>query len=125
MLAAGEFGRTPKVNPAGGRDHWTNCWTMLMAGGGIKGGQVVGSSDEIGAYPRDRPIAPPDVAATVYKALGIDIETPLTRRGQSSDPDRRLRAPPDCGALLTPGQSDAPCAPSIALNAAVHGCLAV
>jgi hypothetical protein len=78
VLAAGEFGRTPKVNPAGGRDHWTNCWTMVMAGGGIKGGQVVGSSDEIGAYPRDRPIAPPDIAATVYKALGIDIETPLT-----------------------------------------------
>jgi arylsulfatase A-like enzyme len=78
VLAAGEFGRTPKVNPAGGRDHWTNCWTMVMAGGGIKGGQVVGSSDEIGAYPRDHPIAPPDIAATVYKALGIDIETPLT-----------------------------------------------
>jgi hypothetical protein len=77
VLAAGEFGRTPKVNPAGGRDHWTNCWTMVMAGGGIKGGQAIGSSDEIGAYPRDRPIAPPDVAATVYRALGIDIETPL------------------------------------------------
>ena len=59
VLAMGEFGRTPKVNPAGGRDHWTNCWTMLMGGGGIKGGQVVGSSDEIGAYPQ----RPPDRAA--------------------------------------------------------------
>src|ERR671918_163956 len=78
VLAMGEFGRTPKVNPAGGRDHWTNCWTILMGGGGIKGGQVIGSSDEIGGYPKDRPIAPPEVAATVYKALGIDIETPLT-----------------------------------------------
>jgi hypothetical protein len=77
VLATGEFGRTPKVNPAGGRDHWTNCWTMLMSGGGIKGGQVIGSSDEIGGYPKDRPIAPPEVAATVYHALGIDIETPL------------------------------------------------
>ncbi len=77
VLAMGEFGRTPKVNPAGGRDHWTNCWTTLIGGGGIKGGQVIGSSDEIGAYPKDRPIAPPDLAATVYKALGIDIETPI------------------------------------------------
>jgi uncharacterized protein (DUF1501 family) len=80
----GEFGRTPKVNPAGGRDHWTNCWTMLMGGGGIKGGQVIGASDEIGAYPKDRPISPPDVAATVYKALGIDIETPIV--GPSNRP---------------------------------------
>ena len=48
-----------------------------MAGGGIKGGQVIGASDEIGAYPKDRPIAPPEVAATIYKALGIDIETPI------------------------------------------------
>ena len=77
VLAMGEFGRTPKVNPAGGRDHWTNCWTILMGGGGIKGGQVIGASDEIGGYPRDRPIPPPDVAATIYKALGIDIETPI------------------------------------------------
>jgi hypothetical protein len=77
VLAMGEFGRTPKVNPAGGRDHWTNCWTILMGGGGIKGGQVIGASDDIGGYPRDRPIAPPDLAATIYKALGIDIETPL------------------------------------------------
>src|SRR5215831_3176429 len=77
VLALGEFGRTPKVNPAGGRDHWTNCWTILMGGGGIKGGQVIGSSDSTGGYPRDRPIAPPDLAATIYKALGIDIETPL------------------------------------------------
>src|SRR5437764_664334 len=77
VLAMGEFGRTPKVNPAGGRDHWTNCWTILMGGGGIKGGQVIGASDEIGGYPRDRPIPPPDIAATIYRALGIDLETPL------------------------------------------------
>ena len=70
-----------------------------MAGGGIKGGQVIGSSDEIAGYPRDRPIAPPDLAATIYKALGIDIETPL-RVGQPADPRRRLRPPPDCGAVL-------------------------
>src|SRR6266567_594926 len=56
VVATGEFGRTPKINPAGGRDHWPQCWTMSMAGGGVKGGQVVGASDEIGAYPKDRPV---------------------------------------------------------------------
>jgi hypothetical protein len=77
VLAMGEFGRTPKINPAGGRDHWPNCWTILMAGGGIKGGQIIGSSDEIGGYPKDRPTSPAQVAATVFRALGIDLETEL------------------------------------------------
>jgi hypothetical protein len=77
VVALGEFGRTPKVNPAGGRDHWTHCWTISMAGGGIKGGQVIGSSDEIGAYPKDRPIAPAEIVATIYRALGIDLDALL------------------------------------------------
>jgi hypothetical protein len=78
MVAAfGEFGRTPKVNPAGGRDHWPQCWSILMAGGGVKGGQVVGASDEIGAMPKDRPTSPGEVAATIYHSLGIDLETEL------------------------------------------------
>jgi hypothetical protein len=77
IVGAGEFGRTPKVNPAGGRDHWPQCWTILMAGGGIKGGQVVGSSDDIGGYPKDHPVTPAMIAATVYKTLGIDQETEL------------------------------------------------
>lgn len=77
VVGMGEFGRTPKVNPAGGRDHWPQCWTILMAGGGIKGGQVVGSSDEIGAMPKERPTTPMQVAATVYHSLGIDLETEL------------------------------------------------
>ncbi len=77
VVATGEFGRTPKVNPAGGRDHWPQCWSMLMAGGPFKGGQVVGSSDEIGAYPKDHPVTPAMLAATVYKGLGIDLETEL------------------------------------------------
>ena len=51
VVAMGEFGRTPKINPAGGRDHWPQCWTMSMAGGGVKGGQVVGASDETGRLP--------------------------------------------------------------------------
>ncbi|MBI5757822.1 MAG: DUF1501 domain-containing protein [Planctomycetales bacterium] len=74
----GEFGRTPKINPAGGRDHWPQVWTVWFAGGGIKGGRVVGSSDDIGGYPADRPTTCAEVVATIYKALGIDLEHLLT-----------------------------------------------
>jgi hypothetical protein len=77
VIGSGEFGRTPKVNPAGGRDHWPNCWTLHMAGGPIKGGQVIGSSDDIGGQPKDRPVTPMEVAATVYHGLGIDLATEL------------------------------------------------
>ena len=77
VIATGEFGRTPKINPAGGRDHWPQCWTMLMAGGGIKGGRVIGASDEIGGAPQDRPVTPAQIAATAYQALGIPLELDL------------------------------------------------
>jgi len=77
VTAMGEFGRTPKINPAGGRDHWPQCWSIIMGGGGIKGGRVVGASDEIGGYPTDRPTPPADVAATLFKALGISLEHEL------------------------------------------------
>jgi Protein of unknown function (DUF1501) len=77
VVGTGEFGRTPKVNPAGGRDHWPQCWSMLAAGGPWQGGQVIGASDDIGAYPKDTPVTPGMVAATVYKGLGIDLETEL------------------------------------------------
>jgi len=77
IVAMGEFGRTPKVNPAGGRDHWPQCWSIVMAGGGIKGGQAVGASDEIGAMPKDRPVTPGQIAATIYKTLGVPLELEL------------------------------------------------
>jgi hypothetical protein len=77
VLAFGEFGRTPKVNPAGGRDHWPQCWTVLMAGGGVKGGKIVGSSDDLGGSPKDRPVNPGEIAATVFHALGIDLHLEL------------------------------------------------
>jgi hypothetical protein len=86
VLGTGEFGRTPKVNPAGGRDHWPQCWTILMAGGGIKGGQVIGSSDEIGSAPKDRPTTPAQVAATVFRGLGIDLGTELPGAGNRPIP---------------------------------------
>ncbi|MCF7765871.1 MAG: DUF1501 domain-containing protein [Verrucomicrobia bacterium] len=72
-----EFGRTPKINPAGGRDHWPQCWTVYFAGGGVRGGQVVGKSDEIGAYPVERPVTPGEIVATIYQSLGLDLETHL------------------------------------------------
>ena len=72
VVAMGEFGRTPKINPDGGRDHWPHCFSILMAGGGIRGGQVYGSSDRIGAEPRDKPVTPAMIAATVRKAMGTE-----------------------------------------------------
>ena len=67
-----EFGRTPKVNPAGGRDHWPQCFTAYFAGGGVQGGRVVGASDPIGGFPAERPVGPGDLVATIFKSLGLD-----------------------------------------------------
>ncbi len=77
IIATGEFGRTPKINPAGGRDHWPACWPVVMAGGGIQGGRIVGESDDLGGAPKSRPTTPAEVTATVYHALGIDLDTLL------------------------------------------------
>ena len=68
-----EFGRTPKVNPAGGRDHWPQCFTCYFAGGGVRGGRAVGESDPIGGVPADRPVQPGDIVATIFKSLGLDV----------------------------------------------------
>jgi uncharacterized protein (DUF1501 family) len=75
VVVTGEFGRTPRVNAFGGRDHWPHCFSVLLAGGGVRGGTVVGASDLTGAYPADRPVRPPDLAATLYRLLGIDTNT--------------------------------------------------
>lgn len=72
VLAMGEFGRTPHINPAKGRDHWPDCWSVAVGGGGIQGGHVVGASDEKGAYVADRLVSIGDLYATIYKAMGID-----------------------------------------------------
>jgi hypothetical protein len=72
-----EFGRTPKVNPAGGRDHWPQCFTVGFAGGGVQGGQVVGASDPIGGVPADRPVQPGDVIATIFHSLGLKLDSHL------------------------------------------------
>lgn len=75
VVCLGEFGRTPRVNANGGRDHWPRCWTGLVAGGGIRGGQVIGRSDDHAAEPKDRPIHASEIVATIYHALGIDPQT--------------------------------------------------
>jgi hypothetical protein len=72
VLAVGEFGRTPKINPAGGRDHHPGVWSILVAGGPLRGGQVIGESDNLAYAPKTRPVTPAEFAATVYKALGLD-----------------------------------------------------
>ncbi|MDA0835972.1 MAG: DUF1501 domain-containing protein [Planctomycetota bacterium] len=72
-----EFGRTPRVNPTGGRDHWPQCWTVYFAGGGVQGGRVIGRSDPIGGYPAERPVNPAEVVATIYHSMGLEMETNL------------------------------------------------
>ena len=72
VIAMGEFGRTPTINPNLGRDHWPNCWSLALAGGGIKVGQVVGASDERGYNVTERVVTMGDLYATIYRALGID-----------------------------------------------------
>jgi uncharacterized protein (DUF1501 family) len=83
VVAMGEFGRTPAINPNLGRDHWPNCWSLALAGGGIKTGQVVGSSDEKGMNVTERVVSMGDLYATIYKAMGIDwrkeIMSPIGR----------------------------------------------
>jgi hypothetical protein len=68
----GDFGRTPLINKTAGRDHWPQCYSVVLAGGGIRGGAVVGASDSTGAVPRTFPVAPADLHATVFTALGYD-----------------------------------------------------
>ena len=77
VVCLGEFGRTPKINAAAGRDHWAACNTVVLAGAGIRGGQVYGASDRLAAFPAERPVTPEDLAATIYHALGVAGDTPL------------------------------------------------
>jgi hypothetical protein len=72
VIWMGDFGRTPTINGTAGRDHWPHVYSMVLAGGGIRGGQVIGASDRHGAYPHDFPVSPADLHATVFTALGYD-----------------------------------------------------
>lgn len=72
VLMTGEFGRTAEINVNNGRDHWPNCFSLVVAGAGIPGGQVIGSSDKDGMYVKDQPVEIPDLMATVFRKLGVD-----------------------------------------------------
>jgi len=90
LLVTSEMGRTPKIGDrrsggvaGAGRDHWTHCQSIVMAGGGVKGGQFYGTSDKRGEYPADKPVTPADVAKTIYQQMGVhDLE--------AKDPDGRV-----------------------------------
>ncbi len=89
LLVSSEMGRTPKIGDVrsggvsgGGRDHWTHCMSVLMAGGGIRGGQTYGSSDRRAEYPAHRPVTPAHIAHTVYHAMGIEDLRETDRDGR-------------------------------------------
>jgi Protein of unknown function (DUF1501) len=83
VVLSTEFGRTPRINSMLGRDHWPNAFSIVLAGGGVKGGRIIGATDKSGAYVTERPTTPGDMVATVLQALGIDpamvVQTPLGR----------------------------------------------
>ncbi len=92
VVAVGEFGRTPHPNANGGRDHWPGCWTAILAGGGVKGGRVVGASDAVASEPRDRPVTPAELVATIYHALGVRPDATIP--GPDGRPVRVIDAAP-------------------------------
>jgi hypothetical protein len=92
VIMMGEFGRTPRFNKLGGRDHWPRCFSVVMAGGGIQGGQVLGASDKLAAYPASDPITPEAIMATLYHALGVDPH--LTILDQQNRPFRLVEGEP-------------------------------
>ena len=94
VVAMGEFGRSPKVNAVGGRDHWGSVFSVVLAGAGTGGGRIIGSSDRIGALPETRPVRPPDLAATIFHLLGIDPA------GEFLDPLNRPRRLTNSGTVL-------------------------
>ncbi len=95
VVVTTEFGRTPRINQLAGRDHWPNAFSIVMAGGGVKGGQVVGATDKQAAEVSDRPVTPQDMVATVLYGLGIDhkqvLHTPLGRPVPVADGGKVVR----------------------------------
>ncbi len=92
VVAMGEFGRTPRINREGGRDHWPDCYTVLLVGGGVRGGAVYGASDRQGAYPAADPVTPGDLAATIFWRFGIDPAAEI--RDQAGRPYRVAEGQP-------------------------------
>jgi hypothetical protein len=86
VVMMGEMGRTPKINAAGGRDHWTFCYSIVLAGAGIRGGSIYGASDGQAAYIKDKPARIRNICATIYQCLGIDPEMPVYDQGNRPIP---------------------------------------
>src|SRR5262249_2337656 len=86
VVMMGEMGRTPNLNANGGRDHWTFCYSVLLAGAGIRGGSVYGTSDAQAAYVKDKPVRIRDLVATIYHCLGIDPAMPVYDHGKRPIP---------------------------------------
>jgi hypothetical protein len=80
IVVMSEMGRTPKINGNGGRDHWTYCYSVMLAGAGIRGGSLYGASDAQAAYVKDRPVSTSDICATIYHCLGIDPDMSIYDR---------------------------------------------
>src|SRR5947209_10515892 len=78
VVWVGEFGRSPRINAMAGRDHWPQCYSALLAGGGVRRGFVYGASDKLGAYPASDAVRPEDLAATLFHLLGIDPHTEVS-----------------------------------------------
>ena len=91
IYCVGEFGRTPRMNGHAGRDHWSDCFSVLLAGGGIKGGRIVGASEKWGGGVLERLVTPLDLLATIYHTLGIPLDTHLRRRQWSPGQHCRRR----------------------------------
>jgi uncharacterized protein (DUF1501 family) len=77
VVCMAEFGRSPRLNGAAGRDHWGHVYSVALAGGGVRGGVVHGASDAIGAYPKDGKVEPQDLTATIFHCLGLDPQTEI------------------------------------------------
>jgi len=99
VVLTSDFGRTPNVNQGAGRDHWTHCYSTILAGAGIRGGTVFGSSDKQAAVPVDGPVSPADICATIYECLGIDPDLTIHDRlnrphriAQGGEPIRAILA---------------------------------
>lgn len=91
VVAAGEFGRTPYLNHRGGRDHWPGVWSVLLAGGGVRGGQILGASDRHAEAPADRPVHAAAIASTVYHALGVAPPVNTQARSEEHGPPEHSR----------------------------------
>jgi hypothetical protein len=93
VLVLSDFGRTPRINRDAGRNHWTHCYSVLLASAGVRGGTVYSASDAQAAFIKDNPVRPANIIATAHRYLGIDPEMPLYDRGNRPQPAAQCGRP--------------------------------